>query len=91
MMSSKSTVSPVAIVQGQTNPQDVVVDVSVTPEVAYWANAGMTGTVAKANATASSTATVIAPNQAWTQCVALDATSVYWANYGGTQILKAPK
>jgi hypothetical protein len=91
MMSSKSTVSPVTIVQGQTNPQELTVDTSVTPEVVYWADVGATGNVSKANATANATATVIAPNQASAQCVAVDTTSVYWAVFGGTQILKAPK
>jgi hypothetical protein len=91
MTSPKANASPAAIVQGQTNPQEMVVDTSVTPEVAYWGDVSMTGNVSKANATAGATATVIAPNQASVQCVAVDATSVYWAVYGGTQILKAPK
>jgi hypothetical protein len=91
MMSSKTTVSPVTIVHGQTNPQEMTVDVSAVPEVVYWANVSPTGSVSKATATAAATATVIAPNQASAQCVAVDATSVYWAVYGGTQILKAPK
>jgi hypothetical protein len=91
MMSPKAMANPVPIVQGQTNPQEMVVDVSVSPEVAYWANVGMTGSVSKANAVANSTPTVIAPNQAFAQCVAVDSTSVYWAVFGGTQIMKAPK
>jgi hypothetical protein len=91
MMSPKANVSPVPIVQGQTNPQEMVVDTSVTPKVAYWANVGPTGNVSKADAVANATPTVIAPKQASAQCVAIDATSVYWAVYGGTQILKAPK
>jgi hypothetical protein len=91
MMSPKATANPVSIVTGQTNPQEMAVDVGVTPEVAYWANVSMTGSISKADAKAGSTATVVAPNQAQAQCVAVDATSVYWAVYGGTQILKAPK
>jgi hypothetical protein len=92
MTSPKGSLNSAAIVTGQTNPQEIVVDVGVTPEVAYWANVSQTvGSVSKANATAGSTATVIAPNQVSAQCVAVDATSVYWAVYGGTQILKAPK
>jgi hypothetical protein len=57
----------------------------------YWGDVSATGDVSKAPATAGSTATVVASKQASVQCVAVDSTSVYWAVYGGTQILKAPK
>jgi hypothetical protein len=91
MMSPKSAIAPVAIVQGQTNPQELTVDTSATPAQVYWANVSPTGSVAKAPASSGATATVIAPNQASAQCVAVDSASVYWAVYGGTQIMKAPK
>jgi sugar lactone lactonase YvrE len=91
MMSAKATSNPTAIVTGQTNPQEMAIDTSVTPAEVYWVNVSPTGDVSKAPAMANATATVIAPNQASGQCVAVDSTSVYWAVYGGTQILKAPK
>jgi hypothetical protein len=91
MMSAKATINAVPIVQGQTNPQEIVVDQTVAPAEAYWVDVSMTGNVSKAPAMSNSMPTVIAPNQRSGQCVAVDATSVYWAVYGGTQILKAPK
>jgi hypothetical protein len=91
MMSAKASVNAVPIVTGQTNPQELVVDTSVAPAEAYWMNVSMTGNVSKAPAMNGAMATVVAPNQKSGQCVAVDSTSVYWAVYGGTQILKAPK
>jgi hypothetical protein len=91
MMATKSPIMPALIVANQTNPQELVVDVTQSPEVAYWMNVGPMGSVSKANATLNSTATVVAANQPSGQCIAVDSTSVYWAVYGGTQILKAAK
>lgn len=91
MMSGKAAINPVAIVQGQTNPQELVVDQTVAPAEAYWVNVGATGNVSKAPAMSNAMATVLQPNQKSGQCVAVDSTSVYWAVFGGTQILKAAK
>jgi hypothetical protein len=91
MMSTKASVNAVPIVQGQTNPQELVVDTTAAPAEAYWVDVSQTGNVAKAPATNGAMATIVAPNQKSGQCVAVDSTSVYWAVYGGTQILKAPK
>jgi hypothetical protein len=91
MMSAKSAFSAATIVSGQTNPQEITVDTTVTPAEVYWADVGATGSISKAPAMSGATATVVAPNQKQAQCVAIDSTSVYWAVYGGTQILKAPK
>jgi hypothetical protein len=91
MMSAKAAINPMLIVQGQSNPQELTVDVGAAQSEVYWADVGPMGNVSKAPAVSSSAATVLAPNQASAQCVAVDATSVYWAVYGGTQILKAAK
>jgi hypothetical protein len=69
----------------------MAVDDSVTPNQVYWGDVNAAGNISKAPAQGGATATVIAPNQAASQCVAVDATSVYWAVYAGTQILKAAK
>jgi sugar lactone lactonase YvrE len=91
MMSPKSAVNATPIVGMQTNPQEIAADASATPSNVYWGSVSATGNVSKAPATSGATATLISGSQANVQCVALDSTSVYWADYGGTKLLKAPK
>jgi hypothetical protein len=91
VMSAKPTITPTVIAQGQPNPQEITVGGGVTPPVVYWADVGPGGSVNKAPAVSSASVNVVAPAQAAVQCVAVDSTSVYWATYGGTQILKAPR
>jgi hypothetical protein len=90
MMSAKSPINPITIVQGQASPREIAVDQTVAPSEVYWVDVSTTGDVSKAAATGGATAGVVAPNQQLGECLAVDATSVYWNVVGG-QILKAPK
>jgi hypothetical protein len=93
MASPKATINPITIVQGQTNPRELAIDATVTPEEAYWADVSTSGNVSKAPATSGATAQIVAPNQQAVHCIAVDSTGVYWLaqTSGGAQVLRAAR
>jgi hypothetical protein len=73
------------VAQNQSNPTFSATDGNSV----YWSDATQTGSIMKLSANGS-----VAPlvtGQAFPQCLAVDATSVYWINGQGASVMRAAK
>jgi hypothetical protein len=79
------------LVMGLTNPYEVALDTTQSPNMLYWSENASPGAIWKVSVLSNSSPTMVATNQKNPTCLAVDGESVYWMATGSVAVMKAAK